>query len=261
MNRVFILLAAGLLFLCSAHAIAQTTEEPSPPQTEVIEADALALETPDEETPGTTNPPPYIGELLGKTELTQLRLTQMRSAGLGWGNIKIAANLAEQMVGNSTGEPPLTFDAALDSIMAARAEGKGFGQIAKDNNLKIGKTVHKRNQKGPSDVESKEGLSGREFSQTRGKKRGLFARLTGFLGFGKKEKLNKPVRPDESDGVEKPNRLNKPKKNNKSERPVRPERGSKPEKPEKVERPSKPERPERPSKPEKPEKPQRGPKR
>ena len=259
-KNIFILLAAvGLLFLCSGPATGQTTEEPSPPQTEVLEADPLALETPDEEAPGATNPPPYIGELLEKTEMTQDRLTQMRAAGWGWGNIKIAASLAEQMAVNSGGQ--MSFDVALDAIMAARAEGKGLGQIAKENNLKIGQTVRQRNQKRQSDVEGKGDLTGREFAQTRGKKRGFFARLAGLLGIGKKEKLSKSPKPDEPDGANKPERLEKPKKNGKSERSVRPDRGSKPEKPEKIEKPSKPERSERPSKPETPEKPQRGPKR
>ncbi len=90
----------------------------------------------DEETPDATNPPPFIADLVENTELTQEQVEQMRSDGAGWGNIMIAARLAERIAADSDGV--LTFDEALANVLDARAEGKGFGQIANEHDLKLG---------------------------------------------------------------------------------------------------------------------------
>ena len=158
----------------------------------------------------------------------------------------IAARLAEQIAADSDGL--LTFDEALSNVLDARAEDKGFGQIAHENDLKLGRVVGKgnKNASAASDApEIVEAGAGPEASieRNRGqeKKQNIFRRLIRFMGFGmgfgEKGRSEKPPKP---------------------EKPERPER---PEKPEKLEKPERPERPERPEKPEKPEKPERGPRR
>jgi len=207
-----------------------------------VEGDAL-----EPETPAGTNPPPFIVKLLESTELGQEQLDQMRSGGAGWGNIRIMVLLAERMAADSEGAK--TFEDALAEILAARAAGKGLGEIAGENGLQVGETIRNRNrqrdgslQSGSGDGEG-DGLQVRDRVRVREKKRGVFARLGGFLGFSKAEKTAAYER------------------SLKTERPERPSKPEKFERPERAERSERPERPERPTKPEKPEKPERGPNR
>ena len=73
--------------------------------------------------------------------------------------------------------------------------------------------------------------------RVRAKKQNIFGRFFSILGFGRRERAEKPPKPQASERPERPNR------------------------PEKLEKPERPERPERPAKFEKPEKPERGPRR
>jgi hypothetical protein len=93
-------------------------------------------------TPDSTNPPPFITDLVENTELKQEQVDQMRSGGAGWGNIMIATRLAERIAADSEGV--LTFDEALADVLKARAEGKGFEQIANENDLKLGRVLSSR---------------------------------------------------------------------------------------------------------------------
>jgi len=198
--------------------------------------------------------PRYISALIEKTELTQEQIEQMRSNGIGWGNIMIAARLAERIAADSVEPDELTFEEALEAVLAARAEGKGFGEIANENDLKVGRLIRNRNQSpaGPNGNVEQAGIRQQE------KKQNIFGRFFGMLGLGRSNKAEKPAKIERA---EKPKRPNKPEKLEKPERPEKPEKPEKPERPEKPEKPEKPERPERPAKPEKPEKPERGPRR
>jgi hypothetical protein len=199
----------------------------------------------DEDAPDSTNPPPFIGDLVDITELTPEQVGQMRSDGLGWGNIMIAARLAERIAADSDGT--VTFDEALTGVLDARAEGKGFGQIAHENDLKLGRVVGNGNKEVYGLGEGNVGRV-RNIARRRGreKKQNIYSQLSGLLGFEKKEGSGKPSKPD---------KLDRP------ERPVKPEKLEKPERPEKPEKPERPEKPEKPERPEKPEKPERGPRR
>lgn len=268
---LLMLLAAAMLCLGGAQAMAQTTEEgpgvtdPPPPETQ--EGEDPVPETPEEEeTPDATNPPPYMVELLENSELTQKQVDRMRADGAGWGNIKIATSLAEQIAAQSVDtDKPLTFDEALVQVLDARAAGMGFGEIANENDLKIGQLNRNRNQvqeplQGDG-LEAEEGVQAGEAVQTRGRKRGLFSRLAGFLGFGKANRPDKAERPAKLTGSGKSEGIEGPEKPGKPDKPDRPQKLERPERPEKLERPEKPEKPERPARPEKPEKPERGPRR
>jgi len=264
------ILAVGLMLLWAAPALAQ--DEPTLPDPVVSAEDPAPQDPvagdpePTEETPDATNPPPYMVELIENSELTPEVADEMRSSGMGWGEIKIATSLAEQMVANSPDpDNPLLFEDALTAILNARADGMGFGEIAQENDLKIGQLMRNRNQvQEPlvgDGLAAEEGVQAGEAVQTRGKKRGLFARLAGFLGFGKAKRPEKPARPEEPGNAEKPEKVAKIWKGERPQKIEKPTKIERPERPERPEKPEKLERPERPTKPEKPEKPERGPRR
>jgi len=187
-----------------------------------------------EDTPDATNPPPFITELVEKTELTEEQVEQMRSSGFGWGNIMIATRLAERIAADSDGV--LTFDETLASVLSARAEDKGFGQIANENDLKLGRVIGEGNKiaAAASDApETEETGAGLYVNINRirvqERKQNIFSRLIRFLGLGKKERFEKPPKPER---LERPERTGKPEKPDRPEKPGRPERPEKPEKPE-----------------------------
>lgn len=143
LGGALMVLAVGLLCAWPAPVTAQTTAEP--PETGVTDPPPAGDET-ETETPSTAHPPAYIGELMKATELKQEQVDQMRTGGYGWGEIRLATRLAQQIAANSEGT--LTFADALTQVTEARADGKGWGQIAADNSLKIGGLVGKRNAAG-----------------------------------------------------------------------------------------------------------------
>ena len=124
-------------------------------------------------TPDPANPPAYIREMVQAQVVTQEQVNTMLATGYGWGEVRIASLMAQRIAANSNAA--LTFDAALAQVMAARAEGKDFGQIAADNNLKVG------------DLVGKKGSGGKTAGATtaNAKKPGFFARVGKFLGLGR----------------------------------------------------------------------------
>ncbi len=140
-----LLTVTSLSWAWAAQTIAQTGATSTLPGTQATTAATPQVTDP-------ANPPAYIREMVEAKVLTQEQLTTMLTSGYGWGEVRIAALLAQQMVANST--TGLTFEEALGQVTTARAEGKGFGQIAADNNLRIGGLVGQRNgrdgAKGPT---------------------------------------------------------------------------------------------------------------
>jgi len=354
LGGALVVLAVGLLCAWPAPVTAQTTEPPETGVTDPPPAETPAGDDTGTETPSTANPPGYIGELLKAGDLTQEQVDQMRTTGYGWGEIRLATRLAQQIAANSDGT--LAFVDALKQVMDARTAGKGWGQIAADNNLKIGGLVGNRKaagnaRNGPaaqvgtearaSEVDGDEEVSpdpanppafitklveaqvvtqeqvntmlaggygwgevriatllsqkiaensngtltfadalkqvtdaraaGKDFGQiaadnnlkvgdlvrhqkagdattAKGKKPGFFARVGRALGFGRS-----------ADKTAKPATVDKPQAAAKAERPAKPERAAKAERPERPDRPAQPDRPERPERPARPERPERGP--
>jgi hypothetical protein len=206
-----------------------------------IKVQAEDVDGDEEVGPDPTHPPAFISKLVESQVVTQEQVNTMLTAGYGWGEVRIATLLAQKIAANSNGT--LTFDAALANVMTAKAEGKDFGQIAADNNLKIGDLV--RHQKAGDATTAKT------------KKPGFFARVGRALGFGRSaDKTEKAAT------VDKPQASAKSMKGEKPEHPDKPERAMKAERPERPERPAqpdRPERPERPARPDRPERPERGP--
>jgi hypothetical protein len=168
----------------------------------------------------TTKQPPFITRLVDNTALTPEQAAQMRSSGMGWGNVMIATRLAERIAADNT-DATLTdqekFDAALKQVMDGRAAGKGFGEIANENDLKVGRLVGSSNKN----------LNGESVKSEKARNKNIFSRLFSALGFGKsKERTEKLSMAEKPDHPQKPEKLEKP------ERVERPDTLSKPEKPE-----------------------------
>jgi len=202
------------------------------------EAQANEVDGDEEVAPDPANPPAFITKLVEAQVVTQDQVNSMLAAGYGWGEVRIATLLSQKIAANSNGT--LTFADALKQVTDARAAGKDFGQIATDNNLKIGDLV--RHQKAGDAATAK------------GKKPGIFARMGRALGFGRS--ADKPAK---LATVDKPEAAAKGVRGDKPERPERVVKAERPERPERPAQPERPERPERPSRPDKPERPERGP--
>ncbi len=225
-----IVLAVGLTLLWTAPAPAQTTE---PPETEAPGGD-----TGETGTPSTAHPPAYIGDLMTESGMTQTQVDQMRADGMGWGEIRIACRLAEQMAADSGGT--LSFNDALSQVLASHAEGRGWGQIAADHNLKVGNLV-KSDKSGKSDSASSTGKA--TSTAAKEKKPGLLARIGRALGFGRA--ADKSAKGEKTQAGSKDMKSHKPDRPDKMERGARPERMERPmmDKPTTVDKPSKPDVP------------------
>ena len=82
----------------------------------------------------------------------------------------------------------------------------------------------------PQTIQAGTGPNGNiERVRVRAKKQNIFGRFFSMLGFGRKERAEKPARLERSQRSEQPNRPDKLKKPEKPERPERPEKPAKPE--------------------------------
>lgn len=221
--RVFVAVSV-LAWLPLAHA--QDPELPEPP---VIVDDPEDPEEPDPEPPedDTTGPhvdPQRITDLAERFDVDESTVTDMRTGGMGWGEIDLCLRLAENVAGESG-----DINATLSDLRAARAEGRGWGEIAADYDLKIGQMKKLAPVEGPVDTDPEpESEPSLERVQRRERHR-----VEGPDVIDKPSKPDKPVKPD---------------------KPEKPERPDKPNKPEKPDKPAKIDKPDKPDKPEKPEK-------
>jgi len=214
------------------------------------------------ETPDLANPPAYISRLMETADLEPGQVQPMLDLGWGWGEVRIATLLAQQMAAGST--DPLAFDNALAEVIAARVEGQGFGQIAAESDLKVGDLVGQRKgvdgQKGPAAQNgsaAREGQKVQAGAAAKQDKPGFLARLRHFFGFG--QPADKPVNPAR---VERPQNSAQALQGDQPDNRVQKERAIKAERPERPDRPARPDRPEVPARqerPERPERPERGP--
>ena len=155
---------------------------------------------------------------------------------MGWGEVNITLAMAEKLIAAGdaatldealTGTSVTNADGTVtttDGLLQMRADGMGWGQIAKELGFKLGSVVGKGKTPTTSDEESGDGTT-----ETTAKAKGK-----SDTAKGKTDRTAKAERSAKTD-------RGKPDRVAKADRPSRPER---------VERPSKPERPERPSKPE-----------
>ena len=155
---------------------------------------------------------------------------------MGWGEVNITLAMAEKLIGSGdaasldealTGTSVTNADGTVtttDGLLQMRADGMGWGQIAKELGFKLGSVVGKGKTPTTSNEDSDDGDT---TTETTAKAKG---------------------KSDTAKG--KTDRTAKTERTAKADRPAKVERVAKVDRPERVERPSKPERPERPSKPE-----------
>lgn len=170
---------------------------------------------------GAAVPSAKLTELSQQLGVPEERVTAMLGSGMGNGEAFIAMSLANKLALAS--DPPLAIGDALDQILAARASGQGWGQIAKANGLKLGQVVS----------ESQKAIN----ADLRAKDRGDVRRAEQPSAHGKPDAVNKPEKPDKVAKVEK------------AQKPDKPEKPPKPAKPDKVEKVDKPQKPDKPDKP------------
>lgn len=142
---------------------------------------------------------------------------QLRSAKQGWGEISIRMALAQELVKTDLKTYP-TMTEALRKVGDLRAQGSGWGVIAKDLGFKLGPVVsemrHVRNEMRAEMRNADPDRSSKVSKQEMGHER------------LKIEREHKGDRMDRVERIERPERMEKP------ERPERPDRPDRPEKPE-----------------------------
>lgn len=159
---------------------------------------------------------------------------------MGWGGVNITLAMAEKLISSGTadsleealtGTPDVTnadgsVTEGTDGLLQMRADGMGWGKIAKELGFKLGSVVGKGKTPTTSDEEGDDGDSTTETTA----------------------KAKAHGKSDTAKG--KTDRVAKTERAAKADRPAKVDRVAKVDRPDRVERPSKPERPERPSKPE-----------
>ncbi|MFL5418651.1 MAG: ATP-binding cassette domain-containing protein, partial [Myxococcales bacterium] len=115
---------------------------------------------------------------------------ELRNRKLGFGGATIALALSQELMKR---DPRLGQQAALDTILAQRAAGKGWGVIAHEQGLKLGPVVSEVKKAN----KSTEQVAGKPEKVIRSEKT------------DKPDKLDKP---DKIDKLEKPERPSKPEK-------------------------------------------------
>ena len=147
---------------------------------------------------------------------------QLRASKQGWGEISIRMALAQELVKTDSKTYP-TMTEALQKVGDLRAQGSGWGAIAKDLGFKLGPIVsemrHVRNEMRAEMRNADPDRGSKVSKQEMGHER------------VKIEREHKGDRMDRVERIERPERMEKP------ERPERPERPDRPDRPEKPERP------------------------
>lgn len=169
---------------------------------EVIEIDAAAISQGESKVKEKFSS--EFTEVAGSTENADALVTGLRNGGdidldgttvenlaglMGYGNIKIAIVLTESQLGE--GYTTAEFAGVLNEILQARADGGGWGEIAKDMGLTVGQ----------------------------------------LMGKADKGLANKPIRSEKSAKAAKPLRVEKISKPLKVGRPDKPERLHRPDRP------------------------------
>lgn len=118
-------------------------------------------------------------------------VTDLRNRKLGFGGATIALALSQELMKRDSS---LTQQAALDKILAERQAGKGWGVIAHDHDLKLGKVV--------SEVKK----AGKATEQIAGKP----DKVAKVEKTEKVEKIEKPAKPEKIEKIERPAKPEKP---------------------------------------------------
>ena len=161
------------------------------------------------ETDGAGRPAKAHAEALPKQFQVEPQVVEsLRSAKQGWGEIGIRLALAQELTKVDAKTYPTMAD-ALAKVGDLRAEGKGWGVIAKELGFKLGPVISEAN---------------RVRHELRTAEKGSEARS---------QKLEKELRKSEGDRGTHLQKIEHPESMSRPERPERPQRAERPEKPEK----------------------------
>lgn len=181
------------------------------------------------------------------------RTFQPAVSGQGYGNVHLSLALAEEQLRQAGITTPTAsqLEAALNGgsitvgtgaeaqtmelpgVLALRAEGQGWGQIARQLDVRLGDVASgaRRNPRAAERAAERAGeRAGRDAAEA-------------LEPTGRPERLDRGQRPERADRPERPERPER------LDRPARPERPVRPERAERPERPVRPERPERGGRP------------
>ena len=157
----------------------------------------------------------------GTTTTTTTEVVVANPAGpMGWGEVNITLSLAQALVESGafadlqsaltgvqttvTNPDGTTTTTSEGGVLAMRADGMGWGQIAKDLGFRLGELVSASNR------------SERAAARVAGGKADRAARA---------ERIARADRPDRADKPERPDRPERPERPQRPERPDRPDRG------------------------------------
>lgn len=143
-------------------------------------------------------------------------VNQLRGSKQGWGEIAIRMGLAQELVKTDPKTYP-TMTEALQKVGDLRAQGSGWGAIAKDLGFKLGPIVS-------------------EMRHVRNEMRAEMrkADFEGGSKIGKREMVHERLqidREDKGNRMERAERMERPERMEKTERPERPERPDRPDRP------------------------------
>jgi len=145
----------------------------------------------------------------------------LRTAKQGWGEIGIRLAMAQELTKvNSTTFPTMT--ESLARVGDLRAEGKGWGAIAKELGFKLGPVVSEANR-----------VSHELRAEARATETGSQKPDREFRKGGDDEQSGRMQKPDRTEHMSRPERLDRI---DRPEKPEKPERIERPEKAEKLDR-------------------------
>jgi len=160
----------------------------------------------------------------GTTTTTTSDIVIANPAGpMGWGNVNITLSLAQALLESGaypdlqsaltgvettvTNEDGTTTVTSEGGVLALRADGMGWGQIANELGFRLGDLVSASNRSERAAARVNDGTAGRAAREER------------------VARADRPARPERAERPERPDRPERPEK---PERPERPERGGRP---------------------------------
>ncbi|MBI3635892.1 MAG: hypothetical protein HY216_06695, partial [Candidatus Rokubacteria bacterium] len=215
MFRSMLIVAITMLF--ASPAAAQTTP---PDNGEAQHAQRLEREAKTLDAAAARAGTPQGQQRVADAIATQFKVDQtvvndLRAKNLGFGEVTITLGLAQELVKK---DPTLTQQQAIDKILAQRASGRGWGVIARDMDLKLGKIVSevKRVDRRVERVARVEKAERREAEKAE--------RAERVERVEKAEKAERAERPEKLEKVEKPEKVEKAQRAERVERVERVER-------------------------------------
>jgi len=190
-DKLFVVILLSLVLGLGSTAVVMAQDEQPDADAEEPE---VVTDTPDVDAEDQPDFQSHHAEKLSERyNISEERVEELRSDGMGWGEVNIALALSDRIATESVdSENPQTLDDALSGVLTERADGKGWGEIANDHGFTLGEVVS----------ESK--------------------------GF-KPEKVDRPGRADKPDRPDKPDKPMRPGKPDKPDKPEKPDNPGKPD--------------------------------